>query len=122
MPRILLVDDEKHTNEALKKYLERRGVEVSIATTVDDALSLLQNSRIDLVLLDMFLNGQSGAAVLRTFGLGKLPCPFIVMSGTIDHELMDQVRVFGVNEFLSKPVALDEVYRTVCQKLGITGE
>lgn len=67
---ILLVDDDAEYLEATRMVLEREGHNVLVATNGPDALSILQKSQVDLLLLDYFMQGMTGedvVAELRKF-------------------------------------------------------
>jgi len=119
MPRIIIIDDDKDANEILKRFFERRGIEVDVALTVDVGLTLIRDNPPDLLLLDMFLGGESGLSVLRTLGGGKLPFPVIVVSGSIDQGAINQAKGLGAEDVLIKPVVLDDIKKIVYSKLGL---
>ncbi len=119
MPRIIVIDDEKEAVEALKRFFERRGMEIILADNVDDGVRLIREKKPDLVLLDLFLDGQSGLSVLRAFGHARCPCPVTILSGSIGDVDMDQAKGLGVEDFLLKPVSLEALKRHILKKLFI---
>ena len=65
MEKILVVDDEPLACEFLKKFLGKQGYEISMATTGEQALELIQAERLHLVLLDIRMPGMDGMEVMR---------------------------------------------------------
>ena len=68
MPRkrnILVVDDERTIREVVRRYLELEGFMVTEAETGPEALSILQASQPDLIVLDIMLPGVDGFAITR---------------------------------------------------------
>lgn len=63
--RILVVDDERTIREVVRRYLELEGFAVTEAETGPQALSILQSSRPDLILLDIMLPGVDGFSITR---------------------------------------------------------
>jgi two-component system, OmpR family, response regulator ResD len=62
---ILVVDDERTIREVVRRYLELEGFSVSEAETGPQALSILQTSSPDLIVLDIMLPGIDGFAITR---------------------------------------------------------
>ena len=57
---ILVVDDEEDIRENLKVVLETEGYKVFDADSGEEAIKIFQNTKIDLVLLDLKMKGISG--------------------------------------------------------------
>ena len=62
---ILVVDDERTIREVVRRYLELEGFAVTEAETGPQALSMLQTSPPDLIVLDIMLPGVDGFAITR---------------------------------------------------------
>lgn len=62
---VLVVDDERTIREVVRRYLELEGFSVSEAETGPQALSMLQTSTPDLIVLDIMLPGIDGFAITR---------------------------------------------------------
>lgn len=62
---ILVVDDERTIREVVRRYLELEGFVVTEAETGPQALSILQESRPDLIVLDIMLPGVDGFSITR---------------------------------------------------------
>ena len=63
--KILIVDDELIMRESLAGWLERDGHAVQTAPSGEDALEMLKESRFDILLVDIKMEGISGLDVLR---------------------------------------------------------
>jgi DNA-binding response OmpR family regulator len=68
--RVLVVDDNARTQEAIALYLRHAGYEVDVAATGPDALAFAAQRAPDLIVLDVMLPGLSGLDVCRTHGTG----------------------------------------------------
>lgn len=62
---ILVVDDERTIREVVRRYLELEGFAVTEAETGPQALSILQENRPDLIVLDIMLPGVDGFSITR---------------------------------------------------------
>ncbi|MCY3798788.1 MAG: response regulator transcription factor [Chloroflexi bacterium] len=62
---ILVVDDERTIREVVRRYLELEGFAVTEAETGPQALSILHDSRPDLIVLDIMLPGIDGFSITR---------------------------------------------------------
>ncbi|MEG1747796.1 MAG: response regulator, partial [Oscillospiraceae bacterium] len=65
MATILVVEDDRDTNEAVSEYLRSMGHTVLEAYDGNDAVALFHANTVDLALLDIMLPGRSGLEVLR---------------------------------------------------------
>ena len=63
--RVLLVDDEVDFLEALAERLQRRGLEVTSATSGREALTAVAEQTFDAVVLDLAMPGLDGIETLR---------------------------------------------------------
>ncbi|HQZ65097.1 MAG TPA: response regulator, partial [Planctomycetaceae bacterium] len=83
MSKVLVIDDDRSVSEMVHRSLEKINVSVEKALTAERGLEMLQEFKIDTVLLDIMLPGTSGLDVfhrIRDFDR-KLPVIFIT-SGT----------------------------------------
>ena len=62
---ILVVDDERTIREVVRRYLELEGFAVTEAETGPQAMSILQDNRPDLIVLDIMLPGVDGFSITR---------------------------------------------------------
>jgi len=98
---VLLVDDDRDDQLALRAILESQGHEVSSAGTCSEALRLLLSRDFDLVLLDMSLPGTDGletAAMIRDRPRTR-ETPLLFLSG------YDEEFVRGMPDWPHEPVA-----------------
>jgi CheY-like chemotaxis protein len=108
---ILVIDDFLDTLSLLKIVLETEGYQVTAARDGRFALSLIQASPPDLVLLDVVMPGISGYELTRQIrqcpGLKYLP--IVVFTGCADEQSREEALAAGANDFLSKPIAIAEL-------------
>lgn len=115
-PTILTVDDCKFIQELIKEILANE-YNILVANNAAEALSLIYQKPISMLLLDVSMPGVDGLELCRT--LRSLPqfteLPIIML--TARDTVFDRVqgRLAGATEYLTKPFELQEL-REVCSK------
>lgn len=113
MAKILIIDDEQQMCEFVKSYLEKRGYEIAVAFTADEALKVCPNVNPDLVLLDLGLPDMDGRDVLKELKT-KLPqIKVAVISAYKDQATRDELTGLGANYFFGKPFILPKLYESI---------
>lgn len=114
--RILVVDDEENTRIGLSKLLSQEGFEVESAANGNEALDLLGQQKINLVISDINMPDMNGLVFLRELSR-KYPSTNVIMItayGGVESYL--EAMNLGAYEYLHKPVHLDEL-RSVMKKI-----
>lgn len=101
--RIIVVDDDTAILELVTLLLSRRGYQVSTANDARTALSLIANSRPELVLLDYMMPDQDGLTTLRTIREQFHDTSVIMFSGQGSEEIVAELMKAGASEYLIKP-------------------
>ena len=86
MTQILVVDDETNMRKVLRALLERDGYEVQLAENGLEALEILQNHHVDIVVTDLRMPGLDGMSLLRRVieEYQGVPVIMITAHGTVD--------------------------------------
>jgi len=107
-PTVLIVDDEKHTRDGLRRLLEN-DYDVYVAADVAGAMNVLEREQIDVLLTDLRLGGEDGMKLIdRTLKMPRAPiCIMMTAYGTIDVAVEAMKR--GAYDFVTKPLNLDKV-------------
>lgn len=111
--RVLLVDDEVGLLQSMKKILERRGMQVSTADRGEAALALLEESPVDVVVLDLKMPGMDGQEVLRRIKNRFPTIEVIILTGHPSVESALEVIKLGANEYMKKPPSIEELVGTI---------
>ena len=117
--RLLIVDDSRYDLKFLTKGLRARGHEVITATTGEECLKRLEESEIDLVLLDGRLPTFDGLEVLKIIREGKsrIRLPVIMTTGWDQPDMMVEALRAGANDYVTKPLDLNIVAARVDTQL-----
>lgn len=113
-PRILVVDDEPEIRVSVGDILEDEGYDVALAPSANAAREEVAKSRPDLVLLDIWMEGEDGISLLKDWvnAPGGAP-PVLMMSGhgTVDSAI--EATRLGALDFIEKPVSLAKLLYVV---------
>jgi two-component system nitrogen regulation response regulator NtrX len=105
---ILVVDDERGILVALKGILEDEGYRPVLVEDGEAALRLLREQPVDLVLLDIWLPGRDGVAVLQEIKQAWPDLPVVMMSGHGTIETAVRTTKLGAYDFIEKPLSLEK--------------
>jgi two-component system alkaline phosphatase synthesis response regulator PhoP len=109
--QILVVDDDPHSREIVRAYLESRGFAVMTAARGEEAVGLLEAIRPALVLLDVMMPGMDGWEVARLIR-NHPRCQrtrVIMLTARSDFSDKQEGLRAGADDYLVKPVSLDEL-------------
>jgi CheY-like chemotaxis protein len=117
MPSLLITDDDRDFRETLRGVFEDRGYRTLVAGDGDEAVRIVQEQPVHLMLLDMHMPRLSGLDAIRQ--IRQLPCtaPFILLSAALTDGVIKEAQTFDAFSVLSKPVRLAEVTLKVRQAL-----
>jgi DNA-binding NtrC family response regulator len=105
-PKLLVVDDEKNTRDALRRALEDF-FEVFVSMNMETTRNLLKSDSMDVVLTDLRLGSESGLDVLRLCQKQSPPPPCIVMTAYGSVESAVEAMRQGAYDYLTKPLDLE---------------
>src|SRR6266404_1544712 len=115
-PTILIVDDEKHTRDGLRRLLEN-DYDVYVAADIAGAIDVLEREQIDLLLTDLRLGNEDGMALIdRALQMPHPPsCIMMTAYGSVDIAVEAMKR--GAYDFVTKPLNLDKVEMLLARAL-----
>jgi two-component system, NtrC family, response regulator AtoC len=116
-PTILIVDDEKHTRDGLRRLLEDE-YDTYVAEDIRGAMDVLEREQIDLMITDLRLGGDDGMTLIeRTLKLPHPPiCIMMTAYGSVDTAVEAMKR--GAYDFVTKPLNLDKVEMLIARALA----
>ncbi|MFW5718181.1 MAG: sigma-54-dependent transcriptional regulator, partial [Spirochaetota bacterium] len=115
---VLVVDDEKNIRAGLGKAIELDGHNVLLAQDGQEALDLLEEEEIDLIIADLKMPRLSGEELLRRVVESYPTLPVIILTGHGTIETAVQAMRDGAYDFLTKPVNLDRLSLLVKRALS----
>ena len=117
MSRVLVIDDEQVIRELMCEILERAGYETVGAGTADDALSLLMDNEIGLVVSDIVMPGLTGLELLEEVRARRPSLPVILVTGAGTYENLSQAVTRGADGLVIKPFSHADLQKAVTTAL-----
>ncbi|HLN97409.1 MAG TPA: response regulator [Pyrinomonadaceae bacterium] len=113
---ILLVDDEERYRELIARVLTKAGYEVVQAADGIEALSLLEKSKVELVLSDILMPALNGYALVARIRAKWPNMPVILTTGFLSPDAA-KTMMNGSVDFIPKPInaetLIDMIHRRV---------
>ena len=116
---ILIVDDEQGIREALSSILAEEGYEASAVASGEECLALLDQRSIDLVLLDVWLDGIDGLETLERIRKNGMDPMVVMISGHASIETAVRATKLGAFDFIEKPLSLEKVILVIKNALEV---
>ena len=119
MPRVLFVDDEPGVTAAFRTLLRRAPYEVLVANSARDALGMLSETHVDVVISDMDMPDMSGSEFLARVRTEHPRTTRVVLSGRARLEdTIHAINDAAVFRFLTKPCQASELTRCIDDALA----
>jgi len=117
---VLIIDDNPQIRRALRTFLISQGLVVMDARTGEEALDLIREERVELILLDVNLPGMSGIETCKEIRHGS-NVPVIML--TVRNTERDKVQAFeaGADDYIIKPFGTDELIARIRAALRRAG-
>ena len=115
-PIILIVDDEKHTRDGLRRLFEDN-YDVYVAADIAGATDVMERESVDLLLTDLRLGADDGMVLIdRALKMPHPPiCIMMTAYGSVDTAVEAMKR--GAYDFVTKPLNLDKVEMLIARAL-----
>ncbi len=109
MATVLVVDDDRSVHHLVRRALEKHDLEVVVASDGESALSALQESSPDVVLLDIVLPNISGLELLQKLRAYDKRLPVIIITSDSDSSSAITAMQKGAFDYLRKPLDLGQL-------------
>jgi len=108
MRNILICEDEELTLQVLENFVKSQKFTAFTATDGTEALKIIANNKIDLVISDIHMNPMDGVTLLETLRKDDNAVPFILITAHPDVETyIHALHHLGAFEYIQKPLDLD---------------
>ena len=108
---ILVVDDIKENRDLITLLLNSYGFKTLQATSGKEALDVFENEKLDLIFMDILMEGMDGLETMQNIRASKngKDIPIIALSANVFEEDKKEALKNGANDFLAKPVEEKEI-------------
>ncbi len=121
--RVLIVEDDESAATFVRLVLERAGIDSRWAVTAEQAMSMLSDSRFDVLLTDFCLPGEDGLELVRETRHARPRMGIAVMTGYTGFGIEESARSSGADEFLEKPLTpaalVSQISSLVARSIGV---
>ncbi len=115
--KILVVDDEPEVCSLLSDFLTKKGYQVIVANSGQEAISLVREEKPQLVLLDIRMPGMDGMFTLKRVKEIDEEIAVIMISAAQDMELAKQALELGAYDYIAKPFNFEYLETSVWSKI-----
>ncbi len=118
MPTILVVDDEPNYLIVLSELLRDENFEVYTAPGTDEAMSIVKEVDLDLVITDMQMPGKDGSVLMHEVKSHNEDLPVIIITAYAEVEKAVAAMQAGAFSYLAKPFSNDELIATISRAVS----
>jgi len=119
-PSLLITDDDIEFRQTLRSVFEPQGFQTYLAGDGEEALQIVRDREVHLVLLDMHMPKLTGLETIRLVRQFKSLLPCILMSADLDEFIIQQAEREHVFSVLPKPVTFRQITGAVRRALQQT--
>jgi len=105
--KVLIVDDEKDFLDIMADRMRARGMDVSTATSAEDALEMVLTESYDAVIMDLMMPEMDGFKALKLFKESRPEVSIILLTGNVPEEKCIEAIQLGAMDVIEKPADLN---------------
>jgi CheY-like chemotaxis protein len=121
--RVLIVEDCFIQSTVLSKILESENFDVTgICRSSSDVMNSLENTIPDLILMDVFLNGDLNGYQIMQIIREKYDVPVIFVTAIKQNDLYESVKAMEKSFVLGKPISKPDLITAIQELMGSTAE
>jgi CheY-like chemotaxis protein len=118
MPKVLIVDDEKHIRLLYAEELEEEGYEVAVASDGSGILERIEKEKPDVIILDIKMVSSNGLDVLQEIRNKFYNLPVILCSAYGSYKV--DIKSIAADAYVVKSSDLTELKKKIAQVLETT--
>jgi len=118
--RILAVDDEPHMRRLLEISLRQAGYQPVVAENGKEALTILRNDNIDLVVSDLHMPVMDGLKLLEALRAENIDTPVIIVTAQGEISSAVQAMKLGASDYILRPFDLETLEIAISRALSVT--
>ena len=111
--KVLLIDDEKDFLDIMSERMEARGMDVSTATSAEDALEMVRTGSYDAVIMDLMMPEMDGFKALKLLKESRPDVSVILLTANVPEETCIEAFKLGAMDVIEKPADLNLLTRKI---------
>jgi DNA-binding response OmpR family regulator len=111
--KVLIVDDEKDFLDILSERIRMRGMDVSTATSAEEALNMVEAESYDVVIMDYMMPALDGFKALKLMKVKQPDMQIIFLTGNVPDEKYMEARALGAMDVIEKPPDLEDLVQKI---------
>jgi len=111
--KVLIVDDEKDFLDIIAERIGARGMDVSTATSAEDALNMVEEESFDVVIMDFMMPALDGFKALKLMKAKWPDVQIILLTGNVPDEKRIEARALGALDVIEKPPDLKDLIQKI---------
>lgn len=111
--RILFVDDEERIRETFSLMLEDSNYYIKTVSDPDDALTLVSESRFDIVFIDQFLGKRRGLDLMNQMSEINSELYYVIITANGSTDLAVESLKRGASDFITKPFFVTDIIKSI---------
>jgi CheY-like chemotaxis protein len=111
--KVLIVDDEKDFLDIIAERILARGMDVSTATSAEDALNMVEEESFDVIILDFMMPALDGFKALKLIKAKRPDVQIIVLTGNVPEEKRMEAKALGALDVIEKPPDLKDLIQKI---------
>ena len=116
-PSLLIADDDYDFRETLRDVFAPRGFRTLLASDGDEALHILEEEPVHLLLVDMHMPRLTGLEVARRVQESRVAIPWILLSAALDESIVREAQEAEAFSVLAKPVRFAQITAVVADAM-----
>ena len=111
--KVLIVDDEKDFLDIIAERIGARGMDVSTASSAEDALNMIEEETYDVVIMDFIMPALDGFKALKLMKTKQPEVQIILLTGNVPEEKRIEARALGALDVIEKPPDLNDLIQKI---------
>ncbi len=111
--KVLIVDDEKDFLDIIAERILARGMDVSTATSAEDALKMVEEESFDVVIMDFMMPALDGFKAMKLMKAKRPEVQIILLTGNVPDEKRVEAKALGALDVIEKPPDLKDLIQKI---------
>mgnify|MGYP001828760891 FL=1 len=111
--QVLIVDDEKDFLDIIAERIGARGMDVSTASSAEEALNMVEAESYDVVIMDFMMPALDGFKALKLMKTKQPEVQIILLTGNVPDEKRIEARALGALDVIEKPPDLNDLIQKI---------